>query len=163
MNTDAKFEVATPYGLGGETFTRKYIFWPWVKVTWNVAQYPLHYLTYMYRYTAAKFEVATSNGLGRDAFTRKYIIWTLTLRSRSQKMLTSTLYIMWPMQLQNLKLLRQMNWEENTITRNRMHVRTHILDARTTDGRTCRCKINIPFYLKKKVGINNCVHTKKQF
>ena len=39
---------------------RKYIIWPltWVKVTWNVAQYLLRYVTY----AAAKFEAATSNG-----------------------------------------------------------------------------------------------------
>ena len=42
----------------------------WVKVTLNVAQYSLHYVTY----TAAKFKVATSNDVGGDAFTRKYII-----------------------------------------------------------------------------------------
>ena len=41
-----------------------------VKVTQNVAQYPLHHVTYV----AAKFEVATSNSLGGDAFTRKYSI-----------------------------------------------------------------------------------------
>ena len=41
-----------------------------VKVTQNVAQYPLHHVTY----SATKFEVATSNRLGGDAFTRKYII-----------------------------------------------------------------------------------------
>ena len=41
-----------------------------VKVTQNVAQYPLHHVTY----AATKSEVATSNGLGGDAFTRKYII-----------------------------------------------------------------------------------------
>ena len=41
-----------------------------VKVTQNVAQYPLHQLTY----PATKFEVATSNSLGGDAFTIKYII-----------------------------------------------------------------------------------------
>ena len=46
-----------------------------VKVTQNIAQYPLHYVTYV----GTKFEVASSNGLGRDAFTRKYIIWLLTL------------------------------------------------------------------------------------
>ena len=39
-------------------------------VTQNVAQYPLHYVTY----AAAKFKVATSNSLGGDTFTRKYII-----------------------------------------------------------------------------------------
>ena len=52
----------------------------------------------------AKFEVATSNSL-EDAFTRKYIIWTLTLGSRSYKLL-STLYIVWPIHLQDLRLLR---------------------------------------------------------
>ena len=41
-----------------------------VKVTRNVAQYPLHYVTY----SATKFEIATSNRLGGDTFTRKYII-----------------------------------------------------------------------------------------
>ena len=39
------------------------------KVTGNVAQYPLHHVTY----SGTKFEVATSNNLGGDAFTRKYI------------------------------------------------------------------------------------------
>ena len=53
-----------PGGLGGDTFTRKYIIW--VKVTGNVAQYPLHHVTY----TATKFEVARSYGLGGDTFTR---------------------------------------------------------------------------------------------
>ena len=41
-----------------------------VTVTENLAQYPLHHVTY----APAKFEVATSNGLG-DTFKRKYIIW----------------------------------------------------------------------------------------
>ena len=39
-----------------------------VKVTQNVAQYPLHHVTY----SATKFGVATSNRLGGDTFTRKY-------------------------------------------------------------------------------------------
>ena len=37
-----------------------------VKVTRNVAQYPLHHVTYL----TTKFEVATVNGLGGDTFTR---------------------------------------------------------------------------------------------
>ena len=37
-----------------------------VKVTRNVAQYPLHHVTYL----GTKFKVAVSNGLGGDAFTR---------------------------------------------------------------------------------------------
>ena len=45
---------------------------------------------------------------------------TLTLGSRSHKMLPSTLYIMWPFQLQSLKLLRltvkkEIQLQENTI------------------------------------------------
>ena len=76
-----------------------------VKVIWGVAQYPLHHVTY----APEKIEVATSNSLGGDAFTRKYIIWSLnlTLGSWSHEMSLSTFYIMWPMHLQSLKLLRQ--------------------------------------------------------
>ena len=40
-----------------------------VKVTRNVAQYPLHHMTYL----GTKFEVAVSNGLGGDAFTRNVL------------------------------------------------------------------------------------------
>ena len=36
-----------------------------IKVTLNIAQYPLHHVTY----AAAKFEAATSKGLKGDAFT----------------------------------------------------------------------------------------------
>ena len=39
----------------------------WVKVTQNIAQYPLHHVTY----SATKFEVTTSSGLEGDIFTRK--------------------------------------------------------------------------------------------
>ena len=39
-------------------------------VTQNIAQCPLHHVTY----APAKFEVAMSNYLGGDEFTRKYII-----------------------------------------------------------------------------------------
>ena len=56
-----------------------------VKVTQDVAQYPLHHVSY----SDTKFEVATSKSLGGDAFTSKY-----TIGSRSHKMLPSTLYIM---------------------------------------------------------------------
>ena len=43
-----------------------------VEVSWNIAQYPLHYVTF----ATAKFEVAMSNSLWGDAFSRKYIIWS---------------------------------------------------------------------------------------
>ena len=74
-----------------------------VKVTLNVAQYPQHHVTY----APAKFDIATYQGLGKDAFTRKYIFDLDLLGSRSQEMLPSALYIMWPMHLQSFKLLRQ--------------------------------------------------------
>ena len=41
-----------------------------VKVTQDVAQYPLHNVTY----SDTRFEVATFNSLGADAFTSKYTI-----------------------------------------------------------------------------------------
>ena len=68
----AKFEVATSNSLGGDAFTRKYIFSAF-KVTQNVAQYLLHCLTY----APAKFEVAMSNGLGEYNY-RKCNGWTYT-------------------------------------------------------------------------------------
>ena len=40
-----------------------------VKVTRNVAKYPLHHVTY----SATRFEVATSNSLGGDTFTRNVV------------------------------------------------------------------------------------------
>ena len=42
-----------------------------VNVTCDVAQQPLHHVTY----ALTKFEVATANCLEGDAFTRKYILW----------------------------------------------------------------------------------------
>ena len=67
-----KFEVA----MSNRFFRRRYIYKKihllaltlGVKVTQNVAQYPLHHVTY----SATKFEVATCTpyGLGGDTFTR---------------------------------------------------------------------------------------------
>ena len=60
-----------------------------VKVTQDVAKYPLHHVTY----SDTKFEVSTSDGLRGDAFTKKYIILVLTLTfgSRSHEMFTINL------------------------------------------------------------------------
>ena len=57
--------------LGGDAFTRKYIISLLTltlgyRQTRNLAQYPLHHMTY----TPAKFEAAMSNSLGGNAFTR---------------------------------------------------------------------------------------------
>ena len=89
-----------------------------VKVTWNVAQYPRHHVTY----APTEFEVTTLKGSGGEAFTRKFYIWSLTLTFgwRSHEMLPSSLYIIWPIQLQSLKLLRltiqeEIHLQENTL------------------------------------------------
>ena len=106
-----------------------------VKVTWNVAQCPLHHVSY----APTEFEVTTSKGLGGDAFTRKFIIWPLTLGSRSHKMLPSTLYIMLPIQLQSLKLLPSNglgeNLQENTL-----------FDFWTWQGHTKCCQVSSTLY-----------------
>ena len=60
-----------------------------VNVTRNVAQCPLHYVTY----APTEFEVTTSKGLGRDTVTKKQYL-TLILGLRSHEMLPSTLCIM---------------------------------------------------------------------
>ena len=54
-----KFKLLRLITKGGDAFTRKYNIWH-LKVTRNVAQFPLHRVTY----AATKFEVARSNGLG---------------------------------------------------------------------------------------------------
>ena len=105
-----------------------------IKVAWNIAQYPLHHLSYapakfevdrrhcIYKkvqyltfdsniclyhvtYAPANFEVATSKDW-EDALTGKCITWPLTLGSRSHNISPSTIYIMWPKEQQSLKLLR---------------------------------------------------------
>ena len=122
----AKFNVVTSHGLGEDAFMRKscdlctskvwYCYIPQLRrrciykkihyltltlVTWNVAHCPLHHVTY----APTEFEVTTSKALGGKAFTRKFNCWPWLLGSRSHKMLPCTLYIMWPIQLQSLKLL----------------------------------------------------------
>ena len=89
-----------------------------VNVPQNIAQYPLHHVTY----APENLETAMSNGSWGDEFTRKCIIWflILTLWSMSHKTLPSTLYIMWPMHLKTLKLLcpmvhEEMNLQENAL------------------------------------------------
>ena len=62
-----KIEVATSNSLGEMHLQENTLFdLDLVKVTQNVAQYPLHHVTY----SALKFEDAMSNGLGGDTFTR---------------------------------------------------------------------------------------------
>ena len=127
-----------------------------VKVTQNVTQYPQHHVTY----AQAKFEVATSKSLWGDAFTGKDIIWplTLTLGSRSHEMSPSTLYIMWSMHLQSLRLLRptvkeKMQLQETWRTDRQTDART---DRRTTDR--LWYEIDIPYFSNEKGGITRNLH-----
>ena len=87
----AKFEIATSNSLGGDALQESTLFDLdlQVKVTLNAAQCPLHHVTY----APTEIEVTTSKALGGEAFTRNSYL-TLILRSRSHKMLHSTLYIM---------------------------------------------------------------------
>ena len=66
-----KFEGTTSKSLGEMHLQKKihhltFDLYFGVKVTLNVAQFPLHHVTY----SASKFAVATSNALGGDTFTR---------------------------------------------------------------------------------------------
>ena len=124
----------------------------WVKVTQNGAQCPLHHVTY----APTEFEVTTPKGLGGDAFTKKFNICTLTLTlgSRSNKMLPSTLYIMWPIQLQSLKLLRQ-PFRRRYIYKKcdgRTSARTHI----HTHGRMDRRKEKRGYINKMRIRMEAC-------
>ena len=68
----------------------------------QTVKYPLHHVTI----APAKSEVATFNGSAGDAVTRKCHHFTLSLESRSHKRSPISLYIMWYVHLQSLKLLR---------------------------------------------------------
>ena len=63
-----------------------------IKVSRNVAQYPLHYMTYV----PAKFEVLYVQWFRRRCIYKKIQYLTLALGSMSHKLLPSTLYIMCP-------------------------------------------------------------------
>ena len=80
----AKFEAAMSKGLGGNAFTRRRrciykkmhcLALTFGSVTRNVAQCPLHHVTY----ALTEFEVTTSKGLGGEVFTSKFNILPLTL------------------------------------------------------------------------------------
>ena len=64
-----KYEVAMSKRLRRSIYTKMHYLTIDIKVTGNVAQHPLHHVTY-----ASQFKVARSKGLGGDAITRKYIV-----------------------------------------------------------------------------------------
>ena len=76
-------------GLGGDTYTTKYVIGPLTlgtKITQSIVKYPLRDMTY----DPAKLEAASLNGYGGHAYTRKKSL-TLPL---GHETLPSTLYIM---------------------------------------------------------------------
>ena len=106
----AKFEVATSNSLGEDAFTRKYIIWPWPSGQGHTKCCPVPSSSCdLCTYRAWSYYVKSFR---RRSIYKKIQSLTLTLGSRSHKMLPSTLYIVWPIQLQSLKLLGQTVLEE---------------------------------------------------
>ena len=110
----AKFEVATSSSF---VFTRNYIKWPWCQGHTKCCPVP-----------AASCDLCTCEvwswyvqWFGRRCIYKKIHYLTLGSRShRSHEVLHSTLNIMWPMHMKNLKLLLQkvyveMRLQENTL------------------------------------------------
>ena len=60
-----------------------------VKVTENIAQYPLHHVTYAH----IKYELNTSNGLGGDEFFKKIHYLAFGLDPKVAQILLSSLHI----------------------------------------------------------------------
>ena len=77
--------------------------WPW---PWGQGHTKLHPVHWHHGTLQPKFEVATSKSLWGDGFTKNIHSLTLTLGSRSHETSPSTVYIMWSLHLQSLKLLR---------------------------------------------------------
>ena len=112
----AKFEIVTSNSLGEDAFTRKYIIWHWPSGQGHIRCCPVpskscDLCTYrVWSYYIKSFR--------RRSIYKK--IQYSTFDSRSHEMLPSTLYIMWPIQLQSLKLLRltvkeEIQLQENTL------------------------------------------------
>ena len=116
----AKFEVAMSNSLGKYAFRRKnrYIIWPWPWGQGHTTCCPV---------PSTSCDLCTCQvwSCYVQWFRRRYICkkihyLTLTLGSRSHEVLPSTLDIMWPMHMQNLKLLlpkvcEEMRLQENTL------------------------------------------------
>ena len=70
-----------------------------IKITQNVAQYPQHQMTYV---PALKLLCPT---VYEKMHLQENILFDIDFGPRSYEVLPSTLYIMWHMHLQNLKLV----------------------------------------------------------
>ena len=119
------FEVAMSNGSEEDSFTRKYIIWPWGIWPWPQGQGQMKCClvpsTSCDQCTDKIWSCYFQNLMRRFVF-KEIHFWplTLTLGSRSHETSPSTLDIMWPMHRQNLKLLlckvyEEMHLQENTL------------------------------------------------
>ena len=121
------FEVAMSNGSGEDSFTRKYIIWPWDIWLWPQGQG--HMKCCLVPSTSCDlcagkiWSCYFQNIMRRGVFKKiHYLTFDLDLGvgSRSHKTSPSTLDLMWPMHRQNLKLLlrkvyEEMHLQENTL------------------------------------------------
>ena len=128
----AKFEIAMANGVG-DAFTRTYIIWPWPWGQGHTKCCPV---------PSTSCNLCTNKVwccyipllMGRCIYKKLHYL-TLTPRSRSHEILPSALYIMWPMRLQSLKLLRQQVLEE-------MHLQENsLIDLDLGQGHTKCCPV----------------------
>ena len=99
-----KFDIATSHGWGDDASTRKYIKWPWPSGQGHTKCCPEPSTSCdLFSYKVWSFYVKRFR---RRCIYKKFNIWPLTLCHRSHEMLPSTLYIMWPILLHSLKLMR---------------------------------------------------------
>ena len=106
----AKFEVATSNSLGEDGFTRKYIIWGHTKCC-PVPSTSCDLCT-------CKHWSCYFQWFRRRCIYKKIHYLTLTPRSKSHKVLPSTLDIMWHMHRQNFKLLFPKFYEEMCLQEN---------------------------------------------
>ena len=98
-----EFEVTTSKALGGEAFTRKFNIWPWPWGQGHMKCCPVPSTSCdLFSYKVWSCYVRR---FMRKCIYKKIQYLTLTLGSRSHEISSSTLYIMWPIHLQSLKLL----------------------------------------------------------
>ena len=114
--TPAKFEVDASNSVGEDAFTRKYIIWPCHQGHTICCPIP-----------STSCDLCTCKVCScyilqfrRRCIYKKIHYLTLTLGLRSYEVLPSTLYIMWPIHLQSLKVLcprvkEEMHLQENTL------------------------------------------------
>ena len=102
---NCKFEVAISTSLR-DTFTRTYIIWPWHFIRGNTKHCPIPSTSC--HLCISKVWCCFVQWFRRRCIYKKihYLTFDLILGSRPNKILPSTLYIMLPMHMHSLKVLR---------------------------------------------------------